>query len=94
MGLQGITHGKPNAHAGFVRDALEQALHERRLGLVNHSGQGVSMVFMKYSERPAEAAIELRSQALLIATTTRLPKQSTVSTRSRSFIGMAQLRSC
>ena len=50
-----------SAHAGFVLDALEQALHERRpVGgqLVHHSDRGSQYVCMKYSERLAEAGIE------------------------------------
>jgi transposase InsO family protein len=50
------------AHAGFVLDALEQALHERRPvrggGLVHHSDRGVQYVSIKYTERLAEADIE------------------------------------
>ena len=50
-----------SAHAGFVLDALEQALHERRpVGsqLVHHSDRGVQYVSITYSERLAEAGIE------------------------------------
>jgi len=50
------------AHAGFVLDALEQALHDRRpvhgSGLVHHSGRGSQYVSIKYTERPVEAGIE------------------------------------
>jgi transposase InsO family protein len=50
------------AHAGFVLDALEQALHERRPmrdgGLVHHSDRGAQYVSIKYTERLAEAGIE------------------------------------
>ncbi|WP_434730269.1 IS3 family transposase [Rhizobium binae] len=50
------------AHAGFVLDALEQALHERRPvhggGLIHHSDRGVQYVSIKYSERLAEAGVE------------------------------------
>ena len=50
------------AHAGFVLDALEQALHDRRPlhggGLVHHSDRGSQYVFIKYTERLAEASIE------------------------------------
>jgi transposase InsO family protein len=49
-----------SAHAGFVLDALEQALHERRPvggGLVHHSDRGVQYVSIKYSERLAEAGL-------------------------------------
>ena len=51
-----------SAHAGFVLDALEQALHDRkpvqRGGLVHHSDRGVQYVSIKYTERLAEAGIE------------------------------------
>jgi putative transposase len=50
------------AHAGFVLDALEQALHERRPvrdgGLVHHSDRGSQYVSIKYTERLAQAGIE------------------------------------
>ncbi len=50
------------AHASFVLDALEQALHERRPqhrgGLIHHSDRGSQYVSIKYTERLAEAGIE------------------------------------
>ena len=50
------------AHAKFVLDALEQALHDRRPvhrgGLVHHSDRGSQYVSIKYTERLAEAGIE------------------------------------
>lgn len=48
------------AHAGFVLDALEQAVHQRRpgSGLVHHSDRGSQYLSIKYSERLAEAGIE------------------------------------
>lgn len=50
------------AHAGFVLDALEQALHDRRPvhrgGLVHHSDRGSQYVSIKYTERLVEAGIE------------------------------------
>ena len=53
-----------NAHAGFVLDALEQALHARRprnnaegSGLVHHSDRGSQYLSIKYTERLAEAGI-------------------------------------
>ena len=50
------------AHASFVLDALEQALHERRpaskAGLVHHSDRGSQYVSIRYTERLAEAGIE------------------------------------
>ncbi len=50
------------AHASFVLDALEQALHERRPsrdeGLIHHSDRGSQYVSIKYTERLAAAGIE------------------------------------
>jgi putative transposase len=49
------------AHAGFVLDALEQALHNRRPvrgGLVHHSDRGSQYLAIKYTERLVEAGIE------------------------------------
>ncbi len=49
-------------HAGFVLDALEQAVHERcptkGSGLVHHSDRGSQYLSIKYTERLAEAGIE------------------------------------
>ena len=49
------------AQAGFVLDALEQALHERRPakggGLVHHSDRGGQDLSLRYTERLAEAGI-------------------------------------
>ena len=49
-------------HAGFVLDALEQALHERRPargdGLVHHSDRGSQYLALRYTERLVEAGIE------------------------------------
>ena len=49
------------AHASFVLDALEQALHDRRpvhgAGLVHHSDRGVQYVSIKYTERLVEAGL-------------------------------------
>jgi transposase InsO family protein len=50
------------AHAGFVLDALDQALHERRPasggGLVHHSDRGSQYISIKYTDRLAAAGIE------------------------------------
>jgi transposase InsO family protein len=50
------------AHASFMLDALEQAIHERRPvhrgGLVHHSDRGSQYISIRYSERLAEAGIE------------------------------------
>ena len=49
------------AQAGFVLDALEQALHDRRPvpgdGLVHHRDHGVRYLSIKHTERLAEAGI-------------------------------------
>ena len=50
------------AHASFVLDALDQALHDRRPvqgnGLVHHSDRGSQYVSIRYTERLAEAGVE------------------------------------
>src|SRR5271170_3726374 len=50
------------AHAGFVLDALEQAIHDRRPvrggGLVHHSDRGSQYLSIKYTERLAQAGVE------------------------------------
>jgi putative transposase len=49
------------AHAGFVLDALEQALHDRRPakgGLIHHSDRGGPYVSIRYTERLLAAGIE------------------------------------
>jgi len=50
------------AHASFVLDALEQAIHARcpsgSAGLVHHSDRGSQYVAIRYTERLAEAGIE------------------------------------
>lgn len=48
------------AHAGFVLDALEQAVYQRQpgSGLTHHSDRGSQYLSIKYTERLAEAGIE------------------------------------
>ena len=49
------------AHADFVLDALEQALHDRRPlkgGLIHHSDRGGQYLAIRYTERLLEAGIE------------------------------------
>ena len=48
-----------SAHAGFVLDALEQAIHDRKpvSGGVHHSDRGVQYVSIKYTERLVEAGL-------------------------------------
>ena len=64
-GEAGGAHAKDGLfedHGGTPRDALEQALHDRRPaspgGLVHHSDRGAQYVSIKYTERLAEAGIE------------------------------------
>ncbi|BAQ50040.1 integrase catalytic region (plasmid) [Methylobacterium aquaticum] len=51
-----------SAHASFVLDALEQALHERRpgqgSGLVHHSDRGSEYLDLRYTARLVGASIE------------------------------------
>lgn len=50
-----------SAQTGFVLDALEQALHERRPlrgGLIRHSDRGVQYVSIKYTERLKDFGVE------------------------------------
>ena len=50
------------ANTGFVLDALEQTVHQRRpskaMGLIHHSDRGAQYLSIKYSERLAQAGIE------------------------------------
>ena len=50
------------AHATFVLDALEQAIHAKKpargSGLVHHSVRGVQYLSIKYSGRLVEAGID------------------------------------
>lgn len=50
------------AHASFVLDALEQALHQRRPirddGLVHHSDRGSQYLALRYTERLVEAGVQ------------------------------------
>jgi len=53
------------AHAGFVLDALEQALHERRPikgGLVHHSDRGVQLGFKWSSQHLCVPPAALRQR--------------------------------
>ncbi|SDF84466.1 Integrase core domain-containing protein [Bradyrhizobium brasilense] len=74
------------AHAGFVLDALEQALHDRRPvhrgGLVHHSDR-VSQGGLSTPSAWLKLASSLPSAVSEIPTTTLSPKPSTVSTRPR-----------
>ena len=78
------------AHASFVLDALEQALHERRPqhrgGLIHHSDRGSQFVSIKYTERPGPAS-NRPTAASATAATTPWPRPSTASTRPRPSTG-------
>ena len=71
------------AHAGFVLDALEQALHDRRPakgGLTHHSDKGSQYVSIRYTEQllgPTYTSdgIGPPSAASVIPTTTRSPRR-------------------
>ena len=56
------------AHAGFVLDALEQALHERRpvhrVGLVHHSDRGSQGGIKRSSQRACWPIVEVRQVPL------------------------------
>ena len=73
--------------AGIALDALEQALHERRLDpedpLVHHSDRGVQYVSIRYTERLAETGIEPSSAAEATPTITLWLNPSSASTRPR-----------
>jgi len=88
------------ADAGFVLDALEQALHQRRpagkSGLVHHSDRGSQYLSIRYTERLGLAGIEpsvggvgdsYGALANAEGDTTPWPKPSTVSTRPNSSTG-------
>ena len=79
------------AHASFVLDALEQALHDRRpvqgSRLVHHSDRGSQYVSIRYTERLAQGGVDLRWVSATL-TTMLSPKPSTASTRPRSSIGV------
>ncbi len=83
------------AHASFVLDALEQALHDRRPvhrgGLVHHSRprQPIRVASTTPSAWPKPASSR-RSAASATATTMLWPRPSTASTRPRSSIGVGR----
>ena len=80
-----------SATAGFVLNALEQAIHARRPGpddgLIHHSGRGVQYLAMNYTERLAEASLVPSSVASTTVTTTLWLRPSMVSTRPKSSGG-------
>uniref|UniRef100_UPI000A7A54CD integrase core domain-containing protein n=1 Tax=Novosphingobium sp. CCH12-A3 TaxID=1768752 RepID=UPI000A7A54CD len=58
-GISRLRKVSTSATAGFVLDALEQAIHARRPGpddgLIHHSDRGVQYLAMNYTQRLAEA---------------------------------------
>jgi hypothetical protein len=83
--------GQPHGHAGFVLDALEQAVHQRSqgAGLVHHSDRGSQYLSIKYTERWQRPASSPRSAASATAMTTPSPRRSTASSRPRSSTAVA-----
>ena len=83
-----------SAHAGFVLNVLEQAVHDRRpgkgMGLVHHSDRGSQYLSIKYTERLAEAGIEPSVGASAAAMTMRWLRRSTVFSRPKSSIAVAR----
>jgi putative transposase len=79
------------AHAGFVLDALEQAVHQRRpgAGLVHHSDRGSQYLSIKYTERLAEAGIEPSVGSVGDSYDNASPRRSTASSRPRSSTAVA-----
>ena len=77
-----------SAHAGFVLDALEQAVHERRpakgMGLVHHSDRGSQYLSIRYTERLAEAGIEPSVGSVGDSYDNALARRSTACSRPRS----------
>jgi putative transposase len=74
--------------AGFVLDALDQALHARQpmrgAGLVHHSDRGVQYLSIRYTERLAEAGIVPSVGSSATTTTTPSPRRLSASSRPRS----------
>ena len=80
------------ANAGFVLDALEQAVHQRQpgSGLVHHSDRGSQYLSIRYTERLADAGIEtLGRERLVTRMTTHWRKPSTACSRRRSSTAVA-----
>ena len=74
------------AHAGFVLDALEQAVHQRRpdAGLVHHSDRGSQYLSSAALNVWRRRASSLPWAASATATTTLWPRPSTACSRRRS----------
>ena len=76
---------------GFVLDALEQALHDRRPvhkgGLIHHSDRGGQYCPFAIPNDWPMLGSNPRLAALAIPITTPWPRPSTVSTRQKSFTG-------
>ncbi len=81
-------------HAGFVLDALDQALHDRRPvhrgGLFHHSDRGSDMCPFAILSGWGRQASSRLSEALATVTTMLSPKRSTVFTRPRSSIDVGR----
>jgi len=76
------------ASAGFVLDALEQAIHQRRPAqdqLVHHSDRGSQYLSIKYTERLQRRRSPRRSAASATVTTMHWPKRSMGCSKQKSF---------
>jgi len=77
-----------SATAGFVLDALEQAIHARRPvpedALIHHSDRGVQYLAMSYTQRLAEAELVPSVGSVGDSYDMPWPRPSTASTRPRS----------
>ena len=75
------------AHASFVLDALEQALHDRRPihrgGLIHHSDRGSQYVSINTPSASPKPASSRRSAVLATAMTMLWPRRSMAITRPR-----------
>jgi putative transposase len=82
------------AHAGFVLDALEQALHDRRpvhcAGLVHHSDRGSQYVSINTPSAWLRPVSSRPSAASATPMTMLSPRRSTASTKLRSSIGVVR----
>jgi len=81
------------ANAGFVLDALEQAIHQRRPAqdkLVHHSDRGSQYLSIKYTERLAEAKIAASVGSVGDPYDNALAETVTACSRLRSFTVVAR----
>ena len=82
-----------SAQTGFVLDALEQAVHDRKptkaMGLVHHNDRGSQYLSIRYTERLADAGIEPSVGSVGDSYDNALAETSMASSRLRSSIAAA-----